>query len=128
MPIPPGMFTPIGLPDKTLAMFNSDLAILRGTASRPPDYSCFGYHEWAILYEPPDSPIAALRHQEKDNPDLRLRVSQEALNKVVESHDLRCTHHDGKEIHTNTYHYHYYSHLFKTVLTQRLALASLVVS
>ena len=39
--------------------------------------------------------MAALRHQEKDNPDLKLRVSQATLNAVVESQDLRCTHFDA---------------------------------
>jgi len=97
-----GMFDPKHIPLATLDAFFLDRSILVATELRVPIFSCFGLHEWAILYHPPGTP-EPVRHQERDNPDLHLRVSQEIINGVVEgkipiSKDtlpLRCTHFDA---------------------------------
>jgi hypothetical protein len=74
-------------------------ALLEGSASRPPSYSCFGLHEFAILYEDEctgstastsNSKSSRYRHQH-----LPLRISVEELRQTVESRPLRCTHFDA---------------------------------
>ena len=58
---------------------------LRGIAERPPLYSCFGLHEWAMVYKS-DQP----RHSK-----VPLRLSSQEISLVVESAGLRCTHYDA---------------------------------
>lgn len=58
-------------------------ALLRATASRPPRYDCFGMHEWAMVYK------GEPRH------DLPLRLGREGTNRVVEAHQLKCSHFDA---------------------------------
>jgi hypothetical protein len=58
--------------------------MLRRTASRPGQFGCFGLHEWAMVY----------RQDEHRHP-VPLRLGQEGTDRVVESHDLRCTHFDA---------------------------------
>ncbi|WP_249645063.1 3-methyladenine DNA glycosylase [Nocardia sputi] len=66
----------------TLA-FVADL--LRATASRPAQLSCFGLHEWAMVYRTDD-----IRHQK-----VPLRLGRAGTDTVVESMSLRCTHFDA---------------------------------
>jgi hypothetical protein len=79
---------------ETLEGFEKTLDLLRKTESRPPTLSCFGMHEWAMLYSPPSVEVTASvpsRHQ-----GLPLRLSQELLNSVVEERaPLRCSHFDA---------------------------------
>eukprot|EP01039_Chlorochromonas_danica_P002700 gene2699-2950_t len=65
--------------------------ILRRTISRTPFFSCYGMHEWAMLYSggPQSEPMK--RHQEAAN----LRVSQQLIDEVVEAGWLKCTHFDA---------------------------------
>lgn len=58
---------------------------LTGIAARPPQFSCFGLHEWAMVYR-----CEAPRHSQ-----VPMRLSPEEIDKVVESSDLRCTHYDA---------------------------------
>lgn len=58
--------------------------MLRRTASRPGQFGCFGLHEWAMVYR-----ADAHRHP------VPLRLGQEGTDRVVESHELRCTHFDA---------------------------------
>lgn len=60
------------------------LELFRSTESNRTQFDCFGLHEWAMVYRT-DSP----RH------DLPLRLGREGTNKVVEAHDLKCTHFDA---------------------------------
>jgi hypothetical protein len=55
------------------------------TASRPPNYSCFGLHEWAMVYQEP-----AIRHKA-----VPLRLGRPDLDAFVESQQLSCTHFDA---------------------------------
>lgn len=83
--------TPAGaIPDAAaFAQEKSDLAglierMLRRTASRPGQFGCFGLHEWAMVYR-----------AEEHRHSVPLRLGQAATDRVVESHDLRCTHFDA---------------------------------
>ncbi|MFX0577455.1 3-methyladenine DNA glycosylase [Nocardia nepalensis] len=59
--------------------------LLRATASRPAQLSCFGLHEWAMVYKTDD-----VRHQQ-----VPLRLGSTGTDAVVESMSLRCTHFDA---------------------------------
>ncbi len=59
--------------------------LLRATASRPAQLSCFGLHEWAMVYRSEE-----VRHQQ-----VPLRLGHEGTDAVVESMSLRCTHFDA---------------------------------
>ncbi|WP_134733976.1 3-methyladenine DNA glycosylase [Amycolatopsis nivea] len=63
------------------------LKLLSATASRAPRLSCFGLHEWAMVYrEPADS----VRHAQ-----VPLRLGSAGTDRVVESMDIRCGHYDA---------------------------------
>ncbi|HLS78091.1 MAG TPA: 3-methyladenine DNA glycosylase [Nocardia sp.] len=59
--------------------------LLRATASRSPHLSCFGLHEWAMVYRTDE-----VRHQQ-----VPLRLGTAGTDEVVESMSLRCTHFDA---------------------------------
>nr|WP_141812023.1 3-methyladenine DNA glycosylase [Nocardia bhagyanarayanae] len=59
--------------------------LLRATASRPAQLSCFGLHEWAMVYRTDD-----VRHRQ-----VPLRLGSAGTDAVVESMSLRCTHFDA---------------------------------
>ena len=58
---------------------------LSSTAERSPNFSCFGLHEWAMVYREP-----AVRHQE-----VPLRLTRPDLDGFLESQQLACTHFDA---------------------------------
>ncbi|CAM3064702.1 3-methyladenine DNA glycosylase [Skermania piniformis] len=60
-------------------------ALLAATAARPPQLSCFGLHEWAMVYR-----TEPVRH-----PGAELRLGRAGTDRVVESMQLRCTHFDA---------------------------------
>jgi hypothetical protein len=63
------------------------LGLLTATASRAPRLSCFGLHEWAMVYrEPADS----IRHDQ-----VPLRLGSAGTDAVVEALDIRCGHFDA---------------------------------
>jgi hypothetical protein len=78
-------FEPAELPSARRDGAGFVLRLLRATAGRPPRLTCFGLHEWAMLYRT-DAP----RHEQ-----LPLRLGADGTNEVVEAHPLRCTHHDA---------------------------------
>ncbi|MVU80353.1 3-methyladenine DNA glycosylase [Nocardia sp. ET3-3] len=59
--------------------------LLAATATRPAQLSCFGLHEWAMVYRSDD-----IRHQQ-----VPLRLGHEGTDAVVEAMQLRCTHFDA---------------------------------
>ncbi|MEV6280114.1 3-methyladenine DNA glycosylase [Nocardia sp. NPDC051832] len=59
--------------------------LLRATAVRPAQLSCFGLHEWAMVYRTDE-----VRHQQ-----VPLRLGHAGTDAVVESMSLRCTHYDA---------------------------------
>ncbi|WP_039824210.1 hypothetical protein [Nocardia testacea] len=59
--------------------------LLRATASRPAQLSCFGLHEWAMVYR-----TGEVRHD-----SVPLRLGAAGTDAVVESMPVRCTHFDA---------------------------------
>ena len=62
-------------------------SLLQATASREPTLSCFGLHEWAMVYRQPQTDV---RHS-----SYSLRLGSSGTDTVVESLALRCTHADA---------------------------------
>jgi hypothetical protein len=61
--------------------------LLLVTDSRPPRLSCFGLHEWAMVYRStPDE----LRHTQ-----LPLRLGHDGTDEVVARHRITCSHYDA---------------------------------
>jgi hypothetical protein len=58
--------------------------LLKATASRQPQFGCFGLHEWAMVYKTDE-----IRH------DWPLRLGSEATNQVVKSSKIACSHFDA---------------------------------
>jgi hypothetical protein len=73
------------LPERwtTTAAFVREL--LTATAARAPRLSCFGLHEWAMVYR-----AGAPRHS-----GVPLRLGPDGTDAVVESLPVHCTHHDA---------------------------------
>lgn len=63
------------------------LRILQGTADRPAQHSCFGMHEWAMIYRADPEEI---RHRRQP-----LRLDIDAIARTVDEIGLRCTHIDA---------------------------------
>ncbi|WP_158885692.1 3-methyladenine DNA glycosylase [Amycolatopsis anabasis] len=63
------------------------LSLLEATAARSPRLSCFGLHEWAMVYR---QPAEQLRHAQ-----LPLRLGSAGTDQLVESLDVRCGHYDA---------------------------------
>lgn len=61
-------------------------ALLTATATRPAQLGCFGLHEWAMVYRQDD---ARRRHP------LPLRLGRDGTDRVIEQHQLRCSHIDA---------------------------------
>ncbi len=59
--------------------------LLTATAARPPRLSCFGLHEWAMVYRSPAPRHAAVP----------LRLGAAGTDAVVEALPVHCTHHDA---------------------------------
>ncbi|WP_067874173.1 3-methyladenine DNA glycosylase [Nocardia vermiculata] len=59
--------------------------LLAATATRPPLLSCFGLHEWAMVYRSDE-----LRHEQ-----VPLRLGRAGTDAVVDAMPLRCTHFDA---------------------------------
>ncbi|NMH98142.1 3-methyladenine DNA glycosylase [Pseudonocardia acidicola] len=73
------------LPGRLRATAGSVHTLLTATAGRAPRLSCFGLHEWAMVYRT-DAP----RHGA-----VPLRLGADGTDAVVESLPVHCTHHDA---------------------------------
>lgn len=60
--------------------------LLKRTQQNRPNFSCFGLHEWAMVYHGQD-----VRHEKTT----KLRLSQKEIDDVVQSRPLTCTHFDA---------------------------------
>jgi len=58
--------------------------LLAAVESRPGNFGCLGWHEWAMVYR-----------QERHRHPLPLRLGQDGTDAVVEAAQVRCTHHDA---------------------------------
>lgn len=61
--------------------------LLRQTLAKQPQFTCFGLHEWAMVYH--------LRQEDIRHSQLPLRIGHEATDAVVESHQITCSHFDA---------------------------------
>lgn len=77
--------SPLSFPEHRRAFLEWAHRYLSEIAKRPPLFSCFGLHEWAMVYRC-DTP----RHSK-----VPLRLTPHEIDSVVESSDLRCTHFDA---------------------------------
>lgn len=66
------------------ALIESSERILQKTYKREPSFSCFAFHEWAMVYQSDTH-----RH------NVPLRLSQQETDEVVRSHTIKCTHFDA---------------------------------
>jgi len=85
--------------------------ILENTINRTPNFACFGLHEWAMLYSGRVNTLEAsssssIYHKKNGNiinlekpldkhQDVPLRVTQNAIDDIVEGIGLHCTHYDA---------------------------------
>lgn len=65
------------------------LRLCKAVDARPPQFGCFGMHEWAMVYRGDFE--GEIRHAEQ----LPLRLSQEATDAFVRSHPIACSHFDA---------------------------------
>ncbi len=61
--------------------------LLTRTASRAPQFGCFGLHEWAMVYRTPEG---TQRHE-----DWPLRLGAKGTDEVVDTHRVACSHFDA---------------------------------
>jgi len=61
--------------------------LLRLTAERPPQFACFGMHEWAMVYRQTPEQV---RHNAWP-----LRFAPDELARIVEAQPIRCSHFDA---------------------------------
>jgi len=59
--------------------------LLEASLGRPPRFGCFGLHEWAMVYR-----SEKVRHEKTP-----LRLSSTAIEELLHSQPLCCTHHDA---------------------------------
>ncbi len=77
---------PLALTDKERVRYQFILNLLEQTQQQSPVYSCFGLHEWAMVYSG-----AEVRHRES----APFRLPQQEIDSIVESRSLVCTHFDA---------------------------------
>ncbi|NWK54589.1 3-methyladenine DNA glycosylase [Verrucomicrobiaceae bacterium N1E253] len=77
---------PTSLNDKEQTRLKRIHNLLTLTQQRKANYSCFGMHEWAMVYRGSD-----IRHRES----VPLRLSQKEIDHIVESRPLCCSHFDA---------------------------------
>lgn len=59
--------------------------LIERSLGRMPRFSCFGLHEWSMVYKAEN-----IRHESTP-----LRLARSAIDNVVESNAIHCTHHDA---------------------------------
>ena len=80
---------PNKLDDSNRRRLSFALKLSQAVQERPPQFGCFGMHEWAMVYRGDDD--GEIRHAEK----LPLRLSQAEVNAFVESRPINCSHFDA---------------------------------
>ena len=87
---------PSKLDDKTRKRLRWSLQLCNNIQQRPPQFSCFGMHEWAMVYQ--GGPEGRPRHEGK----LPLRLSQAEIDSVVERRPTCCSHFDAFRFFTDS--------------------------
>ena len=86
---------PTLMPAKRVPRLRWIQKLLETTQDRPANFSCFGLHEWAMVYQAED-----VRHRES----VPLRLSQEETDQVLESRTVRCSHYDAYRFFSSSAH------------------------
>ena len=74
--------------EKQVNNFRKTLRILEATKIRPPNFHCYGLHEWAMLYSK-STPFVT------QSLPLRKSLSNEVIQEVVKTQGPKCTHYDA---------------------------------
>ncbi len=77
---------PTLIPEHRIPSLKWILSLLEATQNRTAIFSCYGLHEWAMVYKE-----EKVRHESQ----APLRLSQEETNRVVESRTIHCSHYDA---------------------------------
>jgi len=72
------------------------LALCRAVQQRPPQFKCFGMHEWAMVYR--GGPDGRARHEGK----LPMRLPQGEIDAIIESRAICCSHFDAFRFFTDS--------------------------
>ncbi|MFQ3225322.1 MAG: hypothetical protein ACI8Z5_001581 [Lentimonas sp.] len=72
------------------------LGLCRSIQNKPAQFSCFGMHEWAMVYQ--GGPEGRPRHEGK----LPMRLSQTEIDAIVEQRPTCCSHFDAFRFFTET--------------------------
>ena len=72
------------------------LDLCRAIQDRPPQFKCFGMHEWAMVYR--GGPEGRPRHEGK----LPMRLPQAEIDAIVESRAICCSHFDAFRFFTDS--------------------------
>jgi hypothetical protein len=72
------------------------LDLCRSIKNKPAQFSCFGMHEWAMVYQ--GGPEGRPRHEGK----LPMRLSQAEIDAIVERQPTCCSHFDAFRFFTET--------------------------
>jgi hypothetical protein len=75
------------VPEKIAQAATSAAELLEKTAARPPQFGCFGLHEWAMVHR---QETHQLRHSQWP-----LRLGAQSTTAVVERLPIRCSHFDA---------------------------------
>lgn len=73
------------LPSKRLKTLDWMIALQEAILERPPIHSCYGLHEWAMLY----------KSENPRHPYLKYRIPSSVIDQTVEQSELQCTHFDA---------------------------------
>ncbi|MBT6696687.1 MAG: 3-methyladenine DNA glycosylase [Gemmatimonadales bacterium] len=77
---------PSALTEVQMEALRENLHVLEATQEKPPNFGCFGVHEWAMVYRGHD-----IRHAEI----APLRLPQKEVDAFVESRPVACSHFDA---------------------------------
>jgi hypothetical protein len=80
---------PTKLDAKTRKRLQWSLDLCRATQNRPAQFSCFGMHEWAMVYQ------GGREGRPRHEGNLPMRLSQAEIDAVVESRPICCSHFDA---------------------------------
>lgn len=83
---------PETIPENRLRALSFIAELLLTTGNRPPRFSCYGLHEWAMVYQADER-----RHQKWP-----LRMAQNDLDRFVESSTITCSHFDAYRFFTDS--------------------------
>ena len=87
---------PSKLDDKARKRLQWQLDLCRSIQNKPAQFSCFGMHEWAMVYQ--GGPEGRPRHEGK----LPMRLSQAEIDAIVEARPTCCSHFDAFRFFTDS--------------------------